>query len=64
MEKYDLAGIDGNAFSIMGYVVSCMKKEHKTKEEIDTYLHEAQSSDYDNLVYVSCDIINVLNKLN
>lgn len=42
MEKYDLIGIDGNAFSIMGYVVSCMKKEKMSKDKIDDYLAKAK----------------------
>lgn len=28
-EKYTLVGVDGNAFSIMGYVLKCMRKEKK-----------------------------------
>jgi len=29
MEKYNLIGIDGNAFSVMGYVQNAMKHEGK-----------------------------------
>jgi len=62
MEKYSLVGIDGNAFSVMGYVVNCMKKEKKSKEQIDEYLKEAKSSDYDNLLCVSMDMVEELNE--
>jgi len=62
MEKYNLVGIDGNAFCIMGYVTRCMKKEKKNREQIDKYLKEAQSSDYNNLLCVSMDMVEKLNK--
>ena len=62
MEKYNLIGIDGNAFSVMGYVQNAMKHEGKTNEEIKTYLTEAKSGDYENLLCVSFDMIEKLNK--
>lgn len=61
-EKYTLVGVDGNAFSIMGYVLKCMRKEKKSQGEIDTYLADAQSSNYDHLVAVSAKMIEELNK--
>jgi hypothetical protein len=63
MGKYSLEGIDGNAFSIMGYVSSCMKAEGKSQSEIKTYTDECMSSDYDNLLYVSICRIEELNDL-
>lgn len=51
--KYSLVGIDGNAFSVMGYVIESMIREKYTKQEIDEYKQEAQSSDYNNLLNVS-----------
>lgn len=51
--KYSLVGIDGNAFSVMGYVIESMRREKYTKQEIDEYKQEAQSSDYNNLLNVS-----------
>lgn len=62
MGKYNLVGINGNAFSVMGYVTRCMRKEGKSKEEIDEYIKKAKSSDYDNLLCVSMDVIEELNK--
>ena len=26
MEQFDLVGVDGNAFSVMGYVINAMRK--------------------------------------
>jgi len=62
-EKYTLVGVDGNAFFIMGYVLKCMRKEKKSQEEVDTYLADAQSSNYDHLLTVSGKMIEELNKL-
>jgi hypothetical protein len=61
-EKYSLVGIDGNAFAVMAYVSTCMKYEHKTKDEIDAYLADAKSSDYNHLLCVSQEMIEQLNK--
>lgn len=62
MIKYNLAGIDGNAFAIMGYVIKCMKKENKSTEEIDAYIKEAESSFYDHLLATSALKIDELNE--
>ena len=61
-EKYDLVGVDGNAFSIMGYVSQAMKNEGFTNEEIKNYRNEATSSDYNNLLYVSLKYIDMCNE--
>lgn len=61
MSKYTLVGINGNAFSVMGYVVASMKKEGRDEKEIEIYKKEAMSSDYDNLLCVSLDVIDSLN---
>ena len=59
--KYNLVGVDGNAFAVMGYVVQCMKKENMTAEEIKAYRDKAMSDDYNNLLATSFDIIEQLN---
>lgn len=64
MKKYDLIGVDGNAFSIMRYVSSCMRKENLEKCEIDEYFAQAMSSDYSNLLRVSVKVINKINEEN
>lgn len=62
MKKYDLVGIDGNAFAVMGYVTKCMRSENMDKESIDNYLKDAKSSDYNHLLCVSIDMIEFLNE--
>ena len=60
--KYDLVGIDGNAYAVMGYVQQCMRKEHRTKEEVSAYSDDATSGDYNNLLMVSINMIDELNE--
>lgn len=61
MAKYNLVGIDGNAYSIMGYVRNAMKNENKSKLEIDNYISDATSGDYNHLLLVSVTMIDELN---
>lgn len=61
MSKYCLVGVDGNAFAIMSYVSRAMRKEHYSKSEIDSYLDDCMSSDYDHLLQVSVEMCNRLN---
>lgn len=61
-QEYSLVGVDGNAFCIMGYVSKAMKRTGYEREDVDKYLKEAQSSDYDNLVSVSFDQIEEVNE--
>lgn len=54
MSKYaieiDLSTIDGNAYAIMGAVQRKLKQAGASKEELDQYLAESMSGDYENLV--------------
>jgi hypothetical protein len=63
MPKYEvevqLSGNDGNAFAVMGAVKSALKKAGASKEEIDKYLAESMSGDYDNLIRVAMDWVEV-----
>ena len=61
--KYSLIGIDGNAFSVMGYVRRAMAKEGCSKQAIDDYLKRAMSSDYNNLLIVSIEMVDSLNNM-
>lgn len=54
-----LIGNDGNAFAILGAVQSAMRKAKVEKEVIDEYLKEAMSGDYDHLLCVTMDYVNV-----
>jgi hypothetical protein len=46
----DLVGKDGNAFNILGIVIKALKKAKVPKEEIDQFVKEATSGDYDHLL--------------
>ena len=59
--KYDLVGIDGNAFSVMGYTARALRREGLGDlcEEMQT---KAMSGDYDNLLCVCMDYIDKANE--
>ena len=61
-KQYSLVGIDGNAFAIMGYVVNSMKECGFSKIEMDEYTQRAMSSDYNNLLCESMNMIDECNK--
>lgn len=48
--KVQLVGLDGNAFSILGRIQGIMKKNKLPQSEIDTFMEEAMSSDYNHLL--------------
>ncbi len=45
-----LVGRDGNAFVILGNAVKVAKRSGWDKVQIDTFLAEAESGDYDHLL--------------
>lgn len=63
MAKYDvdvqLTGNDGNAFAIMASVSSALRDAGATKEELSQYRQESMISDYNNLLRVAGDWVNV-----
>ena len=63
MKAYTLVGVDGTAFSIMGYVRSAMKRAQMTSQDIDAYTKDATSSDYNHLLVVSCEMIDKVNEV-
>ncbi len=62
MKAFNLVGIDGNAFSVMGYVQRAMRTANFTREERFQYLEDAQSSDYDHLLCVSVEMVDKVNE--
>jgi len=56
----NLSGKDGNAFSIMGKVSGALKESGATKEEVIQYQEESMSGDYDNLLKVAGEWVEVL----
>jgi len=64
MTKYpeievELTGQDGNAFAIMGAVQKALRKAEVPKEQIDEYLKESMSGDYDNLLRTAMAWVSV-----
>jgi hypothetical protein len=55
----ELIGQNGNAFSIMGRVKKALRRSGADKEYIDKYLSEATSGDYDHLLVVSMEYVDV-----
>lgn len=54
-----LSGNDGNAYSVLAAVASGIMKAGGTKEDTDAYFGEATSGDYDHLLQVSMEWVNV-----
>lgn len=61
MSKYNLVGVDSNAFSVLAYVKTALKREG-LKDKIDDYMAEATSSDYDHLLAISIEYIDLANE--
>jgi hypothetical protein len=64
MTKYpeievQLLGQDGNAFAIMGAIQKALRKAEVPKEEIDLYLKESMSGDYENLLRTAMRWVSV-----
>lgn len=66
---YSIANVNGNAYAVMGAVVQIMSDERKTmgwdsaafEKEKEAYLDSAMSSDYDNLLTVSKNMVGRVN---
>ena len=54
-----LTGHDGNAFSILGRVKKALMRSGADKEYIDQYFSEATSGDYNHLLFVSMEYVDV-----
>lgn len=55
-----LLGQDGNAFAILGSVSRAMKKAGWTQQQIGEYLNEATLGDYNHLLSVTNDYVNII----
>lgn len=59
MEKKPTVVIgDGNAYAIMGRVKDALKKAGM-EDKVDEYLEKARSGDYDNLLRVTMDYVEI-----
>jgi len=54
-----LTGKDGNAFAVMGAVRKAMRQAKISQEEIEAYQNAAMNGDYDNLLRVTMETVNV-----
>jgi hypothetical protein len=63
MPKYNievqLSGNDGNAFAIMAAVRRALKAAGATPEELSQYQEESMSGDYDHLLRVASEWVEV-----
>lgn len=74
--RFSLEGVDGNAFAVMGYTRNCMRSCCRDAREAgdmpnttkfgalaqDTYIKKAMSGSYDELVALSCEVVEECNK--
>ena len=56
----ELTGTDGNAFFILGRVKKALLKAGADKEYASKYMEEAMAGDYDNLLAVTMDYVEVI----
>ncbi len=61
MARYDLVGVDGNAFSVMGYTSRALK-ETGHRDLVNQMQTEAMSGDYNNLLCVCMKYIDIANE--
>ena len=59
--KYDLVGVDGNAFSIMGYTSRALRREG-LGGLVDEMRERAMSGDYNNLIVVCLEYVDKANE--
>ena len=57
--KVQLTGNDGNAFAVMGAVRKALKKNGVPDEEIKEYQEDSMSGDYNHLLCVASDWVDV-----
>ena len=54
-----LTGTDGNAFALMGAVRKALRHGNVPQEEIEEFLEDARSGDYEHLISTCCSWVNV-----
>jgi hypothetical protein len=54
-----LVGTDGNSFAIISKVKKALKQNEVSKEEIDLFVKEATSGDWNNVLFVCMKWVNV-----
>lgn len=57
--KVKLVGTDGNAFAILGKVAGALRRAKAPKADIDAFMSDATSGDYDHLLGVCMKWVDV-----
>ena len=57
--EVQLSGNDGNAYAIMGAVQRALRRAEVPQHEIEQYLNQSMSGDYDNLLRVATNWVKV-----
>lgn len=57
--KVRLTGQDGNAFMILGLVQRALRRAGVSQDEINEFLAEATSGDYDHLLQTAMNTVEV-----
>ena len=57
--EVQLSGEDGNAYAIMSAVSKALRRSGVDKLEVDEYVTESMSGDYDNLLRVAMKWVSV-----
>lgn len=57
--EVQLSGNDGNAYAIMGAVQRALRRAEVPQHEIEQYLNQSMSGDYDNLLRVAMNWVSV-----
>lgn len=58
---YDLVGVNGNAYAVMGYTANALRREG-LRDLVDQMHKEAMSGDYDNLLMVCMKYLDIANE--
>ena len=54
-----LVGMHGNGFAIMGKVIKALRKQGADKEYTDLYIKKAMDGNYDHLIQLTMEYVNV-----
>ena len=57
--EVELSGHDGNAFAVMGAVRKALSRNGVPKDEIEEYIKQSTSGDYDNLLQVAYNWVTI-----
>jgi len=57
--KVQLTGRDGNAYAIMSAVSKALRQTGVSEKEINQYQDESMSGDYENLLLVAAQWVNI-----